>query len=109
MLTGPSNLLMIHPAKSQARARRLTEDDCLRWPELEGLTGWYMCSDQLIVFPVKDSGQAFAKSSPDFQFAAAVASFGMLLRRSQHKGDGNFAAVLEIAAARECDGRRRGW
>jgi Ca-activated chloride channel homolog len=33
------------------------------------------------------------------QFAAAVASFGMLLRGSEHAGTGNMAAVAEIAAS----------
>jgi hypothetical protein len=31
------------------------------------------------------------------QFAASVASFGMILRGSQHRGSGNVSAVLEIA------------
>ena len=31
-------------------------------------------------------------------FAAAVASFGMLLRNSAHRGDTSYDAVLEIAA-----------
>ena len=33
------------------------------------------------------------------QFAAAVASFGMLLRNSQFKGNASYAAVIETAAA----------
>jgi Ca-activated chloride channel family protein len=37
------------------------------------------------------------KASADFKFAAAVAEFGMLLRDSEHKGSGTFAAVLEWA------------
>ena len=35
--------------------------------------------------------------APDFQFAAAVASFGMVLRNSQHRGNSNLSAVAEIA------------
>ncbi|HZN33012.1 MAG TPA: YfbK domain-containing protein, partial [Pirellulaceae bacterium] len=53
----------------------------------------------LLTFPVKDSGQRFGSASPDFQFAAAVASFGQLLRNSKYKGDVSFAAVLETASA----------
>ncbi len=53
----------------------------------------------LLTFPVKDSQAKFGAASPDFQFATAVASFGMLLRDSQYKGDTSFAAVLETAAA----------
>ena len=53
----------------------------------------------LLTFPVKDSQAKFGAASVDFQFATAVASFGMLLRDSQYKGDTSFAAVLETAAA----------
>ncbi|MFN0019530.1 MAG: vWA domain-containing protein [Pirellulaceae bacterium] len=53
----------------------------------------------LLTFPVKDSQAKFGAASQDFQFATAVASFGMLLRNSQFKGDTSFAAVLETAAA----------
>lgn len=52
-------------------------------------------------WPVADSDQKFTEASVDFQFAAAVASFGMQLRGSQHAGDGTLDAVLEIAAAAE--------
>jgi Ca-activated chloride channel family protein len=48
-------------------------------------------------FPVADLGSAFASSSADCQFAAAVAGFGMLLRHSPHKGTLSYDAVLEIA------------
>jgi len=46
---------------------------------------------------VTDSNAAFASASPDFKFAAAVAEFGMLLRDSEHKGNGTLGAVLEWA------------
>ena len=46
-----------------------------------------------------DAGNSFGNSSPDFQFAAAVASFGMLLRNSEHKGTATYNSVLEIATA----------
>ena len=49
-------------------------------------------------FPVQDSGKSFTKTDPDFQFAASVAAFGMLLRNSPHKGDATYAAVEEIAS-----------
>jgi len=51
----------------------------------------------LIERPVIDSNAAFASASPDFKFAAAVAEFGMLLRDSEHKGNGTFSSVLEWA------------
>ena len=52
-----------------------------------------------IEFPLADRVEPFARASEDFQFAAAVASFGMLLRGSEHKGDATFDAVLEIASS----------
>ncbi len=57
----------------------------------------------LMTFPVKDSQAKFGAASQDFQFATAVASFGMLLRNSQYKGDTSFAAVLETASASKGD------
>ncbi len=44
-----------------------------------------------------------AAASPDFQFAAAVASFGMLLRDSQHKGTATYDAVAGIAESAGVD------
>jgi Ca-activated chloride channel homolog len=47
--------------------------------------------------PVTDRGAAFNNASTDFRFAAAVASFGMILRESPHKGQSNLDAVVDIA------------
>lgn len=46
-----------------------------------------------------DIGTSFAAASDDLKFAAAVAEFGMILRKSAHKGDGTFAKVVEWARA----------
>jgi Ca-activated chloride channel family protein len=48
---------------------------------------------------ITDDGKAFGQASTDYQFAAAVAGFGLLLRDSQHKGNLTYAAVLELAQA----------
>ncbi len=48
---------------------------------------------------VKDNGKTFGQASTDFQFAASVAGFGLLLRDSQYKGNLTLAAVLELAQA----------
>jgi Ca-activated chloride channel family protein len=63
----------------------------LRYKEPDGV------ESRMIEFPLKDRGGAFNAASKDLQFAAAVASFGMLLRGSEHKGTGSLAAVSEIA------------
>lgn len=52
---------------------------------------------KLLVYAVNDPGQSFSAATPDYEFAAAVASFGMLLRDSEFKGEANFDSVLEIA------------
>ncbi len=63
----------------------------LRYKEPDGVT-----SSEL-EFPIRDSGAAFGQATDDFQFAAAVAAFGMLLRDSEYKGDATYAAVAEWA------------
>jgi len=49
-------------------------------------------------YPLKNRGGKFNAASKEFQFAAAVASFGMHLRNSQYRGEGTLAATAEIAA-----------
>ncbi len=58
---------------------------------------------RLIVHPLKDSDIALARTSDNFKFSAAVASFGMLLRDSEFKGDASYESVL--ALARESKGQ----
>jgi Ca-activated chloride channel family protein len=48
-------------------------------------------------WPVTDAGVAFQDASTDFQFASAVASFGLILRGSEHRGNATLDAVAEIA------------
>jgi secreted protein with Ig-like and vWFA domain len=52
---------------------------------------------KLLEFPLTDRGETWEKSSPDFRFAASVASFGMLLRESPHKGASTWETVRELA------------
>jgi Ca-activated chloride channel family protein len=53
---------------------------------------------------VVDYSQDYARATPDFKFAAAVAAFGMLLRDSAHRGTATYESVLELAqAARGAD------
>ncbi len=56
-------------------------------------------SSNLIEHVAIDSGATFEQSDQEFQFAAAVAGFGMLLRESEHKGDWTYDAVEEVAKA----------
>ncbi len=77
------------PVSTTASAEMLTVK--LRYKKPDG------DKSELIEKPVIDSNAAFASTSPDFKFAAAVAEFGMLLRDSEHKGNGTFGSVLEWA------------
>jgi Ca-activated chloride channel homolog len=51
-------------------------------------------TSRLLERPVTTSTRS---PSPDFQFAAAVAEFGMLLRDSEHKGAATLQTVRELA------------
>jgi Ca-activated chloride channel family protein len=63
----------------------------IRYKEPEGNTS------QLMESPVVDRTTAFNNASPDFRFAAAVASFGMILRDSPYKGQWTMEAVIDTA------------
>lgn len=64
----------------------------LRWKQPQGSTS------QLSEFPLADVGESFDSASTDLRFAAAVASFGMLLRGSDQAGLVDWTRVAEIAA-----------
>ena len=63
----------------------------LRYKEPKGTVS------KLIQQAVVDGGVKFENASNDFQFAAAVAQFGMILRESEYKGDPSFNDVLNLA------------
>ena len=50
-----------------------------------------------IEFTLKDEPTSFSTASSEFRFAAAVASFGMILRGSQHQGQTSMKWVEETA------------
>jgi len=52
---------------------------------------------RLITASAVDDGREASNASPDMQFAAAIAEFGMLLRNSPHKGTSSYADVLHLA------------
>lgn len=64
----------------------------LRYKRPDGQTS------ELREYPLTTEGNRFSRASDDFRFAAAVASFGMLLKGSQHRGDVTYSAVEEIAS-----------
>ena len=52
---------------------------------------------KLIEQPVPDKAYELEDTSNDFRFSAAVASFGMILRKSEHKGRSNYQLVENLA------------
>jgi Ca-activated chloride channel family protein len=54
-------------------------------------------TSQKLEWAVTDSGQTFNDATDDFRFAAAVASFGLLLRGSEYQGSATYDGVAEIA------------
>ncbi|MBK8037971.1 MAG: von Willebrand factor type A domain-containing protein [Verrucomicrobiaceae bacterium] len=52
-----------------------------------------------IELPVLDEGKTLEAASGEFQFSAAVAGFGLLLRDSSYKGTLNWEAVRKLALA----------
>jgi Ca-activated chloride channel family protein len=65
----------------------------LRYKEPRGETS------RLIETSVNDEGKSVFAASPDMQFAAAIAEFGMLLRNSEHRGSATYAEALQLARA----------
>ena len=63
----------------------------LRYKQPEGSTS------KLISVPVIDKGDRLHHSDPELRFAAAVATFGMLLRGSEHADGASWDLVLELA------------
>ncbi len=94
---GPVDPLKYQKTADRASAVRTGSDELLtlkvRYKEPAGNVS------SKLEFPLRDEGRAFADASADFKFAAAVASFGMILRDSPHKGSATFADVTDWARA----------
>jgi len=68
----------------------------LRYKKPDGI------ASRLVVLPVEDPGNvAYGTTSRDYRFAAAVATFGMALRRTPQRGDASFALAKELLAGTE--------
>jgi Ca-activated chloride channel family protein len=65
---------------------------------------------KLLQHPVKGNTVALSNTSPNFRFASAVASFGMLLRHSKYKGSFGYNDIVQLAtqaASNDIEGYRR--
>lgn len=78
------------PTAAAANSETLTVK--LRYKAPDGDTS------QLVEFPVTDGGKSFTDADIDIRFAAAVAGFGMQLRRSEYAGNWTYADVEKAAA-----------
>ena len=63
----------------------------IRYKERQGV------ESRLLEFPILDDGRALDDASADFKFAAAVAQFGMILRRSEHGREATIDDVRALA------------
>jgi Ca-activated chloride channel family protein len=59
----------------------------------------------LMTMPLEGAGERFSAASRDFQFAAAVAAFGLILRDSQFQGELTLDGVQEIAESAKGEDR----
>ncbi len=56
--------------------------------------------------PLKDEVMAWEQADEDFKFGSSVALFGMILRESDHKGDGDLNLALKLAeSGKGADGK----
>jgi Ca-activated chloride channel family protein len=95
-------LFEIVPATADLRGEIATLR--LRYKEPQGATSVPLTAS------IVDEGKSAYEASPDMQFAAAVAQFGMLLRNSPDKGTATWDDVLslaKVAAGVDLDGTRR--
>lgn len=69
----------------------------LRYKEPEG------DKSSKLEFPLKDEKKKFESASRDYQFAASVASFAMILRKDQRIGDMSIQKIIETAKANKGD------
>ena len=85
------------PCKGLWRSGRAEKGDPIRLPGVfpsKKTASWAVIGNEA---QEEDLGQSDARASKDFEFASAVASFGMILRDSSYKGNATFDSVLELA------------
>ena len=96
----PINMAGVDPLKYQKPAAQPAMAN-VDSPEMMTVKLRYKAPDgdtsKLIEVPVIDPGPRLDGVTPDFKFAAAVASFGMLLRESPYRGSSTFDSVLALA------------
>jgi Ca-activated chloride channel family protein len=67
-------------------------------------------NSKLLSYAVKEKPVSIEQASENLRFAASVASFGMLLRKSEHKGNSSYQSARSLAAnalGRDTEGYRK--
>ncbi|MEM1158630.1 MAG: von Willebrand factor type A domain-containing protein [Verrucomicrobiota bacterium] len=94
---GEHRYIQAESTKDKSRNPKLDSDELfylkIRYKEPDA------SKSQLLTFPVKDDDQSDTESGGDFQFAAAVAQAGQLLRGSKYAGKADWETVLKLARA----------
>ncbi|MBE9117427.1 VWA domain-containing protein [Lusitaniella coriacea LEGE 07157] len=92
--------LLADPSSTDSNPETPIEDNALvqvnlRYKDPKG------SDSKLLSSPVADAGANLENASENFKFAAAVASFGMVLRDSPYKGNASLEQALSLAQASE--------
>jgi Ca-activated chloride channel family protein len=91
----------VDPLRYQANTAGINKDQPKFADEILNVKLRYKQPDgdksKLLSFPLQNKVQTAEQLSDNFRFASAVASFGMLLRKSEYKGSSSFDAVLSMA------------
>jgi autotransporter-associated beta strand protein len=99
-ITAPDGRPLVDPLKYQD-AFAAAPTDAAKSGEMMTVKLRYKKPDgdksDLLDFPVRDENKSLKDSEPEFRFATAVASFGLLLRDSSYRGDLTWEQVRQLA------------
>lgn len=98
------NLAGVDPLRYQAKSEAASAEPRLKQAHADELLNVRLrykepsaSASRLMELPVPDAHRELRQASADFQFAAAVAGYGMLLRQSPHRGELTWEQVLRLA------------
>jgi len=99
-ITNPDGRPLVDPLKYQS-APTAAPPDAAKTGEMMTVKFRYKKPEgeksDLLEFPVRDENKNLRDSDPEFRFATAVASFGLLLRNSSCRGDLTWEQVRQLA------------
>jgi secreted protein with Ig-like and vWFA domain len=99
-ITNPDGRPLVDPLKYQS-APTASPSDAAKTGEMMTVKLRYKKPEgeksDLLEFPVRDENKNLRDSDPEFRFATAVASFGLLLRNSSYRGELTWEQVRQLA------------